>query len=421
MKTKLSTNYRWRICALIFFATTVNYLDRSVIGILAPALEKYFGWTEMQYSYIITAFYFAYAAGMLLFGYIIDKLGTRFGYTLAISLWSISAIAHAWAKSIFGFGAARTSLGFSESGNFPASIKATSEWFPKKERALATGIFNSGANIGTVLAAALIPWLAVKFGWQMAFVATGATGFIWILFWLTSYKKPEKHKKVSTDELAYINSDGEEEVQTTKVPWGKLLKYKASWAFVLAKFFTDPIWWFYLYWLPKFLNKTYGLDLSTLGLPLVVIYTIVSVGSIGGGWLSSYFIKKGWSINRSRKLVMIISAILVIPVILATSVDNVWAAVMLIGLAAAAHQSWSANLFTVVSDIFPKRVVGSVVGLGGMVGSVGGILLSLGTGFILEVTGSYYSLFAIAVGAYIVSLFIFQWLIPRIEPIKEIA
>ena len=421
MKTKLSTNYRWRICALIFFATTINYLDRQVIGILAPTLEKYFAWTEMQYSYIITAFNFAYAAGMLFFGYIIDKIGPKKGYTVAISIWSISAMAHSFAKSVFGFGAARVSLGLGESGNFPASVKAISEWFPKKERALATGIFNSGANIGTVVAAALVPWLTIKFGWQMAFIFTGAIGFIWIIFWLITFKKPHEHKKVGADELAYINSDGEEEAETAKVPWGKLLKYKGVWAFVLAKFFTDPIWWFYLYWLPKFLNKTYELDLSTLGLPLVVIYTIVSIGSVGGGWLSSYLIKKGWTINRSRKFVMLISAVCVIPVIFATSVNNVWAAVLLIGLAAAAHQSWSANLFTIVSDIFPKRVVGSVVGIGGMTGSVGGILLSLGTGLILEITGSYYSLFVIAVGSYIVSLIAFSILIPRIEPVKDIV
>jgi ACS family hexuronate transporter-like MFS transporter len=326
---------------------------------------------------------------------------------------------HALAKNALGFGAARFSLGLGESGNFPAAIKATAEWFPKKERAFATGIFNSGANIGAVFAPLLVPWLTLTFGWQAAFIVTGAIGFIWIILWGIVYERPEKHKSVTKAELEYILSDPEEKEKGDKITWTELLKYKQTWAFVIAKFMTDPIWWFYLYWLPKFLNKQYGLDLAHLGLPLIVIYTMTSIGSIGGGWLSSYFIKKGWEINKARKVVMLICASAVVPVVFASVAADLWLAVGIIGLAAAAHQGWSANLFTTSSDMFPKKAVGSVVGLGGMAGSVGGMLFAPLAGLILEFTHSYLPLFIISGTAYLVSLIIFTGLVPKIKSIGQ--
>ncbi len=295
-----SSRYRWTICALLFFATTINYIDRQVIGLLAPTLKHDIGFNDIDYGYIVTAFQAAYAIGLLLFGRFMDKVGTKIGYLVTMIIWSIAAMGHALARTAFEFGFARFTLGLGESGNFPAAIKTTAEWFPKKERALATGLFNSGANIGAVVAPILVPWITLTWGWQEAFVFTGLLGFIWMVFWIWKYEIPEKHKKVSKEELAYINSDPVEE-EMVKIPWLKLLKYRQTWAFVIGKFLTDPIWWFYLYWLPLFLNQRYGLDLAHIGLPLVVIYTMTSIGSIGGGWLSGVFIKRGWSINKGRK------------------------------------------------------------------------------------------------------------------------
>jgi len=415
-KTKL-TSYRWTICSLLFFATTINYIDRQVLGILAPVLQKDIGWNELDYGYIVTAFQAAYAIGLLVFGRIIDKVGTKIGYTISIALWSVAAMGHALVKTVFGFGIARFSLGLGESGNFPAAIKSTAEWFPKKERALATGLFNSGANIGAVVAPLVVPWITLTWGWQEAFIFTGLLGFIWVVLWLWKYEIPERHKRVSKAELAYINSDPPEE-EMVKIPWLKLFRYKQTWAFVIGKFLTDPIWWFYLYWLPKFLNERYNLDLANLGLPLVVIYTMTSVGSIGGGWLSGKFIKRGWSINKGRKVVMLICAILVVPIVFASIVPEWWA-VLLIGLAAAAHQGWSANIFTTASDMFPKKAVASVVGLGGMAGSIGGMLIATTAGFILQITGGQYLILFIVCGStYLVALLIFHALVPRMEPAK---
>ena len=409
-------SYRWTICALLFFATTINYIDRAVLGILAPVLQKSIGWSEVDYGYIIAAFTTAYAIGLLFVGRFIDKVGTKRGYSASMIVWSLAAMAHAFAGSAFGFGIARFSLGLGESGNFPAAIKATAEWFPKKERALATGLFNSGPNVGTIIALVIVPWITITWGWREAFIFTGLLGFIVLVFWLIFYDIPEKQKRVSNEEIAYIQSDPSD-LPAEKIPWIKLLKYRQTWAFVAGKFLTDPVWWFYLYWLPKFLNDRYNLDLAHLGFPLIVIYMMVTVGSIGGGWLSGAFIKRGWSIDGGRKIVMLISALLVVPIVFASSVPEWWA-VLLIGLAAASHQSWSANLFTTVSDMFPKKAVGSIVGIGGFAGAIGGSLIAALAGFILQLTGSYLILFIICGSAYLVALLIFHVLVPRIESTK---
>lgn len=410
------TSYRWVVCALLFFATTINYIDRQVLGLLAPMLQKEIGWSEIEYGYIATAFTGAYAFGLLIVGRFMDKIGTRIGLALSVTVWSFAAMAHALARTVLGFGIARFCLGLAESGNFPAAIKATAEWFPKKERALATGFFNSGANIGAVLVPLIVPWIVLTWGWQEAFIFTGLLGFIWLVFWLLFYEIPERHKKISPAELAYIRSDPIE-TESEKIPWFRLLKYRATWAFVAGKFLTDPIWWFYLYWLPKFLNERYSLDLAHLGPPLIVIYTMSSIGSISGGWLSGTFISRGWSINKGRKTVMLICALLIVPIVFASAVPEWWA-VLLIGLATAAHQGWSANLFTTVSDMFPRKAVGSVVGLGGMAGSIGGMLIATAAGFILQFTGSYVSLFIMAGAAYVIALFVFNLLVPHIERIE---
>lgn len=407
-------SFRWVICALLFFATTINYIDRQVIGILAPVLQKDIGWNDLQYGYIVTAFQGAYALGLLLFGRFIDKIGTKIGYGISMFVWSLAAMGHALVQTVTGFGIARFLLGLGESGNFPAAIKGTAEWFPKKERALATGLFNSGANVGAVVAPLIVPWLTLTYGWQAAFLFTGSLGFIVLILWLFIYKLPEDHKWVRKEELDYIKSDPIE-VHTEKVPWLKLLRYRQTWAFVVAKFLTDPIWWFYLYWIPKFLNEHYGLDLAHLGLPLIVIYTMTSVGSIGGGWLSSIFIKHNWTINRGRKMAMAVCAFCVVPIIFASEVTDLWTAVALIGLAAASHQGWSANLFTTASDMFPNKAVGSVVGLGGMAGAIGGMFIATAAGIILQVTGHYLILFIISGIAYIIALIIFHFLVPTME------
>lgn len=410
------TSYRWMICALLFFATTINYIDRNVLGLLKPTLQVKIGWTEAEYGFIIAAFTAAYALGQTFFGRLIDKYGTKISYRISVFIWSIAAMGHALAWTPIEFGVARASLGLGESGNFPAAIKATAEWFPKKERALATGLFNSGANIGAVFAPIIVPWLTLTYGWESAFIVTGALGLIWLFFWNKMYANPESHKKVNKAELELILSDKEEEVKE-KIPWAKLLKYKQTWAFVIGKFLTDPIWWFYLYWLPGFLNQKYGLNLTDIGWPLIIIYTMTSVGSIGGGWLSGKFMNMGWSVNKGRKVVMLICAILIVPIVIATKVP-LWTSVALIGLAAASHQGWSANIFTTASDMFPKKAVGSIVGLGGTAGAVGGVLFQVITGLILQFTHSYFPLFIMSGAAYLVALFIFHVLAPRMEVAK---
>lgn len=405
---------RWLICALLFFAATINYIDRQVIGILKPTLQAEIGWTEVEYSWIVFSFQTAYAIGLLFVGGLMDKIGTRVGSSLSITVWSIAAMAHALASSVMGFAAARFALGIGEAGYFPGAVKTVSEWFPKKERALATGIFNAGTNVGALTTPLVVPWLATTYGWQEAFIATGAIGFVWLIFWLLIYRKPEDDTRLSKTELAYIRSDPPE--STEKIPWARLFPHRQTWAFAIGKFLTDPIWWVYLFWLPDFLNKQHGLDLKNFGLPLAVIYIIADVGSIGGGWISSTLIKRGWSINAGRKTAMLICALSVVPIVFAGLTANLWVAVLLIGLAAAAHQGWSANIFTLASDMFPRRAVGSVVGIGGMAGSIGGMLIALVVGQILTLTGSYVPIFIIAASAYLVALGIIHLFAPRLEP-----
>ncbi len=406
--------FRWSICALLFFATTINYIDRQVLGILAPDLQRSIGWSEIEYGNIVTAFQAAYAIGLLVTGRLLDRMGTRLGFALAITLWSIAAMFHAAARSALGFGIARFALGLGEAANFPASIKTVAEWFPKKERAFATGIFNAGTNVGAVVAPAVVPFIALTWSWQWAFIMTGAIGFLWLGIWWVLYRPPESHPRLSKAEFDYIRSDPAEAV--TPVPWLKLIGYRQTWAFALGKFMTDPIWWFYLYWLGKFLNEKHGLSLSKLGPPLIAIYLIADVGSVGGGWLSSFLIKSGWSINAARKSTMLACALCVMPIAFATQVASLWAAVGLIGLAAAAHQGWSANIFTLASDMFPRRAVGSVVGIGGFGGAVGGMLIATAVGHLLQWTGSYVPVFLLAGAAYLLALLVIQVLAPRLTP-----
>lgn len=450
-------NFRWVICTLLFFAATINYVDRQVIGILKSTLEKEFSWTESDYSWIVFAFQLAYAIGLLGVGRVMDRIGTKKGFSLSIIVWSIGATMHAWAVaigvlalpifnpildgivagvnsvitplgaspwtltlsvSVMGFMIARFVLGIGEAGNFPASIKTVAEWFPKKERALATGIFNAGTNVGALATPLIVPWIAVAYGWYEAFIITGVLGFIWLIAWWFMYDKPETHKRLSKEELAYIQSDPPE--PTTKIPWAKLFPHRQTWAFAVGKFLTDPIWWVYLFWLPDFLKKQHGLDLKTFGIPLAVIYIIADVGSVGGGWLSGVFIKKGWTINKSRKTAMLICALAVVPIIFASMTSNLWVAVVLIGIAAAAHQGWSANIFTLTSDMFPKQAVGSVVGIGGMAGAIGGMFIAKLVGYILDNAGDYGYLiiFTIAASAYLFALLVIHLLAPKLEPAK---
>jgi ACS family hexuronate transporter-like MFS transporter len=406
--------YRWVICALLFFAATLNYLDRQVIATLKPTLQAELGWNEIDYSNIVFSFQLAYAIALLIVGRVMDWLGTRKGFSLALIFWSLAAMGHAFVRSVVGFSVARFALGLGEAGNFPASIKTVAEWFPKKERALATGIFNAGTNIGVIVAAFTVPWIALHFGWRWTFLLTGGIGFVWLFFWLAIYRRPEEHPRLSKEELNYIRSDPPE--STAKVSWSRLLTHRQTWAFAIGKFLTDPIWWFYLFWLPDFLNKKYGLDLKNIGLPLMTVYIIADVGSVAGGWLSSRLIKRGWSINRGRKTAMLICALCVVPIVFVPNAPNQWVAVVLVGLAAAAHQGWSANIFTMASDMFPRRAVGSVVGIGGMTGAVGGMLIAKAAGYVLEFTGSYVPLFIIAGSVYLIALLIMHLLVPRLEP-----
>jgi ACS family hexuronate transporter-like MFS transporter len=407
-------SYRWSICALLFFATTINYVDRQVIGLLKPTLQGQFGWTEIDYSNIVFAFQVAYAAGLLLVGRVIDRFGVHKGFSFAVVFWSLAAMAHALAQSVMGFGIARFALGLGESGNFPASIKTVAEWHPRKERALATGIFNAGSNVGVIVAALVVPWVTLAYGWQWAFIVTGAMGFVWLIAWALLYAPPEKQSRLSVAELDYIRSDAE--VSENSVPWASILGHRQTWAFAIGKMLTDPIWWVYLFWIPDFLNRNYGISLSQIGVPLITIYLIADVGSVGGGWLSSSLIRRGWSVNQGRKTAMLICAIAVVPVVLAARASSVTMAVLLIGLAAAAHQGWSANIFTLVSDMFPKRAVGSVVGFGGMFGAIGGMVIAKVVGYILEWTGSYVPIFIMAGSAYLVALLVIHLLVPRMTP-----
>lgn len=409
--------YRWIICALLFFATAINYIDRQVFSILAPELQEVIGWNEVEYGYIVLAFHAAYALGLVGVGRLMDQLGTRRGFSLAIAFWSLAAMAHALARSAWGFGAARFALALGEAGNFPGAVKTVAEWFPKKERALATGIFNSGSNIGAIAAPLLVPFIAVNLGWQWAFILSGLLGFIWLAFWLTLYRPAEEHPRLSPAELAYIQSDPEK--PTKNIPWASLIPHRQTWAFTLGKFMTDPVWWFFLFWLPKYFSEAHNLELTELALPLVVIYVAADVGSIAGGWLSSALMRSGFSVNAARKIAMLICAACVTPMFFAARFDDLWATVAMISLAAAAHQGWSANLYTLVSDTFPRSAVGSVVGIGGMAGAVGNMIASAAIGYVLHFSGNNYEpLLAVCSFAYLAALLVIHLLVPRLRPAR---
>ncbi len=414
------TNFRWAIVGLLFFATTVNYFDRFLMGILAPLLETEIGWTEIQYGYIVASFQFAYAIGTLLIGYVIDRLGTRWGFALSVTLWSIASMLHAAARNWVGFALARVGLGLSEAGNFPAAVKTIAEWFPKKERAFATGLFNGGSNVGAIMAPLLIPLIIAQFGsWRWVFVLSGLLGFFWLIFWLIFYNKPRQSKFVNQAEIDFIE-DGEPEIENINISWIKLLKYRQTWAVALGKLFADPVWWFYLYWGAKFLNSKFGIDLKELALPLVTIYVVADFGGIIGGAISSRLIKKGKTVNFSRKITMLGSALLVLPVMTVPYYSSIFLSVAFIALAAAAHCSWSANIFTVVSDLFPKQVVATVTGFATTVSTIGGMIMALFVGYLLNESGSegYNIAFAVASFGYLIGIGVIHLLVPKMKPIK---
>jgi ACS family hexuronate transporter-like MFS transporter len=413
--------YRWTVVALLFAATTINYIDRQVIGLLKDKLTDVFHWDNTTFGTINGIFQFFYAFGLLAFGRIVDRVGTKIGYTVSIIIWSAFAMAHSLARNTLAFTIARSGLGIGESGNFPSAIKAVAEWFPKKERALATGIFNSGANIGAVVAPIMVPLLLASVGWQMAFIITGSLGFIWLIFWWFIYEIPAKKARLSKAEFDYIHSDDDQTAVTgARVPWSRLLKVRQTWAFVFGKFLTDPIWWFFLFWLPDYFHKAYNLNVTKPGWPLVIIYSCTTIGSIGGGYVSGHLIKKGWPIYKARKTCMLIFALCVIPIVTVRYFENMWAIVALISLAAAAHQAWSANIFTTASDMFPRRAVSSITGIGGMAGSVGGIIFQPLVGWLLDyfakknsVTTGYNFIFTICGSAYIVAWLAMHFFAPK--------
>jgi ACS family hexuronate transporter-like MFS transporter len=422
---KKMTSYRWTICSLLFFATTINYIDRQILSLIKPILDRELGWTNEEFGIVNSAFQGAYGIGMLLFGWFVDRFGTKIGYAVSIAAWSVAAVAHSLVFSVRGFMSARIALGLGEGGNFPSAIKSTALWFPKRERALATSIFNSGTNVGAIIAPAVVPWIALTWGWQAAFVAAGIAGFIWLLFWYPLYNVPEKIKRLNQEERDHINSDTEDNgTETIKVSWFKLLGHRQTWSFIVAKFMTDPIWWFFLIWLPDYFKKTRGLDIKDSWVHLVTIYTIITVLSIIGGWFTGYLNKSGWTVTRARKTGMFIFALCVLPVFAVTSVGD-WTAVLLIALAGAAHQAWSANLFTTVSDMFPKFAVASVIGIGGLAGALGGMYFPIYCGKMLDqftakgnVTAGYAILFSICAFAYIITFVIHHLLAPKLEQVK---
>jgi ACS family hexuronate transporter-like MFS transporter len=410
--------YRWVIVALLFAATAINYIDRQMIGVLKPTLAKELHWSETDYGNIIFWFQAAYAIGYLGFGRIVDKVGARLGYTVAFIIWTIAHVAHGGVRSITQFAMVRFGLGIGESGNFPAGIKAVTEWFPVRERALAIGLFNAGSNVGAILTPLIVPWITLAYGWRMAFIATGAFSVIWLVVWWVVYKRPTEQPRLSAEELAYITQDPVDPI--IPLPWSALLTKRETWAYALGKFCIDPIWWFFLFWLPGYLGTRYHLDLKSFGPPLVAIYILSDIGSIAGGWLSSSLIKRGQSVNRARKTAMLICAFCVLPIFFAQSIDNMWVAVLVIGLATAAHQAFSCNIYTLPSDIFPRSAVGSVLGIGGTVGAIGGMLFAKYAGYILDATGSYAVLFGIAASAYFIALGIIHILSPNYARVESI-
>jgi len=427
--------FRWMICGLLFLAATINYIDRQVIGILKSTLQPQFGWSEIDYSDIVFSFQLAYAIGFIIAGRLIDRIGTKAGFALALTVWSLAAMAHAaattigttaavmlgflglnYSASVAGFIVARFALGLGESGNFPAAIKTVAEWFPRRERAFATGLFNAGSNVGVIVAPLVVPWLTLHWSWRVAFAATGLTGLVWTLFWWPLYRTPAEHPRLGPGERQYIESDPAE--PAIKVSWAELVRHRQAWAFAVGKFLTDSVWWFYLFWFPLFMADTFGVDLRNIGLPMVTVYLLADVGSIGGGWLSSNLLKQGWTPNAARKTAMLVCAILILPVVMAPRVENAWVAVWLVGLAAAAHQGFSANIFTITSDMFPKHAIGTVVGFGGFAGAMGGFLMNLGAGWFRENQGSYVSMFTIAGVSYLVAIAAIHLLAPRLEPVR---
>jgi ACS family hexuronate transporter-like MFS transporter len=411
---------RWTICAMLFAATSINYMDRQVIAILKPTLQHTIGMTEVHYGYIVFAFQLAYAVGVLGAGWLIDKLGTRVGYCVFMGMWSLSAMGHALANSAFEFGIARFCLGLGESGNFPAAIKTVAEWFPQRERSLATGIFNSGANVGAVLAPLIVPWVALHYSWRAAFLVTGVFSMVWIAWWYRNYRRPTDHPTLTGAELRHIYEEAAAQLGP-KVPWLRLLGYRQTWAFAIGKFLTDPIWWFFLFWLPSYFSSRFHLNLAHLGLPLILIYTMSSVGSIGGGWLPTPFRKMGFSPAKARMAAMLVCACAVVPIFTAGFLNSEWVAIGLLGLATAAHQGWSANILTITSDMFPKNAVGSVVGIGTSAGSTGGMLLAASAGWILQITHSYVSLFILASTVYLLALLIILALAPGLKKVEFTA
>jgi MFS transporter, ACS family, hexuronate transporter len=422
------TRVRWVVCALLFFATTINYIDRQILALIKELLDRELGWSNEQFGLVNSAFQGAYAVGLLGFGWFVDRYGTKIGYAVSITLWSIAAMAHALVGSVGGFFTARVGLGVSEGGNFPSAIKAVALWFPKRERAFATAIFNAGANVGAIIAPATIPFIAYSLGWRWAFIFAGIAGFLWLLFWFPLYDIPEKRKRVSAEELDFIRSDKDEQAPGGKpMGWIRSMRHRQTWSFIVAKFMTDPVWWFFLIWLPDYFKATRGLNIKKSWVHLVTIYAIVTVLSIAGGWVTGYLTRRGWSVTRARKTGMFVFALCVLPILAATRVAD-WPAVLIIGLAASAHQAWSANLYTTVSDMFAKKDVATIVGLGGMAGSIGGIIFPWFCGRVLDryhtlgnVTAGYTILFAICAFAYLIAFAIHHMLAPKFEPSPELA
>jgi len=418
-------SYRWLVCALLFFATTINYIDRQILSLLKPILDNELHWTNTEFAQVTAAFQAAYALGLLAFGAFIDRYGTRLGYAVSIAAWSLAAMGHAFVGSVTGFATARVALGLGEGGNFPSAIKVVASWFPKKERAFATALFNSGANVGAIIAPAMIPWLAYTWGWRSAFVAAGLAGLVWLAFWIPLYEVPERKKRLRPAELRHIQSDGvNPEASSERVGAWRILRERRAWAFFVGKFLTDPVWWFFLTWLPDFFKTTRGLDLKQSSAPLVSIYALVTVLSVLGAWFTGSLTRRGYSVTRARKTGMFVTACLAVPIFFVTRVGDS-TVIFLIGLAGAAHQAWSANLFTSASDVFPRRAVASVVGLGGMAGSLGGVLFQLFTGVLLDhfhakgnITAGYAILFGVCASAYLLAFALNHLLSPSFEPIE---
>lgn len=411
-------NYRWGVVVLLFFATTINYVDRQVIGILKPFIAQDLGWSEADYGFIITAFQIAYAIGLLITGRFLDKYGTRAGYLWAMVVWSIAGIAHAAARGVGSFMAARFFLGLGESANFPAAVKSVAEWFPKKDRSFATGLFNSGSSLGPVIAPLIVSGITIAWGWKMAFIITGGLGFIWIIFWQLFYRHPEQHKNLSKAEFDYIHQDGNEAEYEDGVKWSRLFKYKQTFAICATRFVSDWVWWFFLFWIPDFLAKTENINIKELVLPLIIIYAGSGIGGIAGGWVSSKFIRSGKSIDFARKRTVLLGAFLVLPIILVAQIHELWVIVLLLAMATAGHQSWAANIFSITSDIYPKKAVGSMIGLSGFVGGIGGALSASFVGLILQATQSYTLIFTIGSTMYLLNWLIIKVFIPKIEPIR---